>query len=276
MTSKIFELLAQETKEYQQTLLHYLTQPCQALAIQNPVIKDASLILSHHASKRCKKDSCLYFHSYEEARRPIAIGDTQLLAYLAIPCPAFLESFRCDDVDNCCFSHSQNEILYHPTRYKTQVCTQTPCSFERESVFCPNIHTGEPSRLHLAKSYERLTANSKSKQPLQKPRAIMHLEGFKTTLCLKKGHHDKKTCPYYHNEIDRRRPITQRCDYCPELCAHIQRNYCSCDQNCAFSKNKVEQLYHPDRYKKKFCENFPYKIQRCEYGDLCSFAHKRE
>lgn len=37
--------------------------------------------------------------------------------------------------------------------------------------------------------------------------------------------------------------------------------------------NRVEQLYHPHNYKRKFCSYFPFKLQNCEYKELCSFAH---
>lgn len=39
------------------------------------------------------------------------------------------------------------------------------------------------------------------------------------------------------------------------------------------SHNKVEQLYHPLRYKSKFCQYFHSQISKCEYKDYCSFAH---
>ena len=39
------------------------------------------------------------------------------------------------------------------------------------------------------------------------------------------------------------------------------------------SHNRVEQLYHPLNYKKKFCSYFPSKLQNCEYKEYCSFAH---
>ena len=35
----------------------------------------------------------------------------------------------------------------------------------------------------------------------------------------------------------------------------------------------MERLYHPDKYKKKFCQNYPNTTDFCEYGKLCSFAH---
>ncbi len=43
-----------------------------------------------------------------------------------------------------------------------------------------------------------------------------------------------------------------------------------CDRpGCLKSHNQVELLFHPDRYKTKFCE----KLESCEYGKYCAFAH---
>jgi hypothetical protein len=35
----------------------------------------------------------------------------------------------------------------------------------------------------------------------------------------------------------------------------------------------VEQLYHPEKYKKKMCHEYPDHLEECEYGSFCSFAH---
>ena len=40
---------------------------------------------------------------------------------------------------------------------------------------------------------------------------------------------------------------------------------------CQYAHNRVERLYHLERYKTKFCTK---KVpQNCEYRDFCSFAH---
>jgi hypothetical protein len=35
----------------------------------------------------------------------------------------------------------------------------------------------------------------------------------------------------------------------------------------------VEEFYHPEKYKTKFCASYPDKVDSCEYGDYCAFAH---
>jgi hypothetical protein len=76
-------------------------------------------------------------------------------------------------------------------------------------------------------------------------------------------------CLYYHNEKDRRRPNFS--DY-----SHIPCNKQSCNCNCDRAHNKIEQLYHPTRYKTKFCQYYNKDPTNCDYRDFCSFAHSKE
>jgi hypothetical protein len=39
--------------------------------------------------------------------------------------------------------------------------------------------------------------------------------------------------------------------------------------------NRVEEFYHPDKYKAKYCASFADPSIECEYGEYCSFAHAR-
>lgn len=273
MEPTLSELLAGEHEDHQKIILNYLTQPCRTTAIQNPVIKEPSLIIAHQLGKRCPDSpNCPSFHTYEEKRRKVINENAQTLSYNPIPCPEFVSRFLCEDEDSCTFSHSNSEIVYHPAVYKTRECKLKPCPYEWAPYLCPDLHSREPSRTALAASYEKFKVKQSSHHQSVKGKALMNLNFFKTTPCNKKGSHDKKTCPYYHNDIDKRRPTTEY-NYCFEICSTVNRNYCPCDQSCPFAKNKVEQLYHPEKYKKKFCENFPLSVQKCEYGDFCSFAH---
>lgn len=47
------------------------------------------------------------------------------------------------------------------------------------------------------------------------------------------------------------------------------------NKNCLFVHNHMEQLYHPDNYKKKFCLSFINK-KKCIYKNFCAFAHNEE
>ena len=59
------------------------------------------------------------------------------------------------------------------------------------------------------------------------------------------------------------------------MCSYVSRNLpCPMGDKCNYAHNKLEQLYHPERYKRKFCQFHPNNIHKCDYGDYCSFAHK--
>jgi hypothetical protein len=45
---------------------------------------------------------------------------------------------------------------------------------------------------------------------------------------------------------------------------------------CDKAHNRVEEFYHPDKYKAKFCSSYLNKTGECEYGEFCSFAHSDE
>lgn len=79
-------------------------------------------------------------------------------------------------------------------------------------------------------------------------------------------HHERKTCIYYHNDLDRRRPLS--INYTHELCQPRCKN-----ENCLFSHNKIEQVYHPRRYKTKFCQTYINSAAKCDYKEFCAFAH---
>jgi hypothetical protein len=64
--------------------------------------------------------------------------------------------------------------------------------------------------------------------------------------------HDLKTCLFYHNAKDRRRP---HLNYEHVLCD--KHDGCTAGDTCLYAHNKIEQLYHPSRYKSKFCEKYP-------------------
>ncbi|KAL4470238.1 hypothetical protein ABPG74_011849 [Tetrahymena malaccensis] len=98
----------------------------------------------------------------------------------------------------------------------------------------------------------------------------LKIQDFKVHECTKRDKHEKKKCPYYHNQGDRRR-CPEKYQYSFNECK--KKDKCSLKDNCPQVHNKVEQLYHPLRYKAKFCESFKENNQKCEYGNFCSFAH---
>lgn len=101
---------------------------------------------------------------------------------------------------------------------------------------------------------------------------VLDLSNFKTQPCMTKMQHNYKTCFFFHNAKDRRRTGTF---FSSELCEFGERNpeLCPMGDFCPKSHNRLEQLYHAEKYKTKFCSHFPSYTQNCEYGVYCSFAH---
>lgn len=100
------------------------------------------------------------------------------------------------------------------------------------------------------------------------------LENFKVLPCSIKVQHNHKQCQFYHYPKDRKRVGDF---YSADLCEYIENNQiCPNGDKCTKSHSCVEQLYRSDKYKTKFCSQYPYNTDNCEYGDFCSFAHNEE
>jgi hypothetical protein len=56
----------------------------------------------------------------------------------------------------------------------------------------------------------------------------------------------------------------------------LKKKVCPQGDACTFAHNRVEEFYHPDKYKAKFCASFKEHADadiQCEYGEFCAFAH---
>lgn len=122
-----------------------------------------------------------------------------------------------------------------------------------------------------------VTHSSLQTEPIQNQQYVLNehlfLMNFKTMECTNKSQHNYKTCLYFHNLKDKRR-IT--CFYSADLCPFAEKDQvelCPLGDDCPKSHNRLEQLYRPDKYKKRFCSYYPYNLANCEYGKYCSFAH---
>lgn len=94
---------------------------------------------------------------------------------------------------------------------------------------------------------------------------------FKTQPCTIQTQHNPKRCYYFHEAKDRRRPLGT---YTSMLCDNM--NNCTLGDNCPRTHNTVEDFYHPEKYKSKFCQNYPHNIPACKFGDMCAFAHHED
>ena len=101
----------------------------------------------------------------------------------------------------------------------------------------------------------------------------LNLMTFKTQPCRIQVTHNSKKCFNYHEgkQTDRRRPPTH---YISELCPNFLENRECLDGDACFRcHNRIEDFYHPEKYKAKFCQTYPNRVESCEYGEMCSFAH---
>jgi hypothetical protein len=68
--------------------------------------------------------------------------------------------------------------------------------------------------------------------------------------------HNPKRCFYYHDyKKDRRRPLgTHTSEMCPDITSSATHYQCiHYGENCLKAHNRVEEFYHPEKYKSKFC-----------------------
>ena len=122
-----------------------------------------------------------------------------------------------------------------------------------------------------------VTHTSLQTEPIQNQQYVLNehlfLMNFKTMECGNKLQHSYKTCLFYHNSKDRRRFGNF---YSNEMCEFAEKDQvelCPLEDKCPKCHNRLEQLYKPDKYKKKFCSFYPSNLHNCEYGKYCSFAH---
>lgn len=99
---------------------------------------------------------------------------------------------------------------------------------------------------------------------------FLHLDlaNFKTERCTNSAAHDAKKCAYFHFPSEKRR--SQRAIfYVKSLCPN--KDACG-NEACPAAHNFVEQIYHSDSYKKKYCKDFIEK-RACKYEEFCAMAH---
>jgi hypothetical protein len=121
---------------------------------------------------------------------------------------------------------------------------------------------------------------SKSNKPNKEAPDIESLQHlnlllFKVHPCKTLTNHLPKQCFYYHDyKKDRRRNPSL---YIGDLCPYIANEKdCINQESCTYAHNRVEEFYHPTKYKTKFCSTYPNHMNCCEYGPYCCFAHSNE
>ena len=147
-------------------------------------------------------------------------------------------------------------------------------------MLSPNMNDGfteknPPSQKSSSKKIKKddPTPIFEFKHPCSDQSVVQHLalDQFKVEQCHVSGNHNHKHCRYYHSMKDKRRKTNAL--YSPELCQHAETEKCPYGDECPDAHNKVERLYHIEKYKTKLCATFPKHLEKCEYGEYCSFAH---
>ena len=233
-------------------------------------------------------NNCFNYHSNEDFRRPVFDADLSIkYSCKETPC-------SCKNLNSCKFAHTSFEINYHPLRYKTISCLNFKnCSMPK--ALCPFLHENEISLFNGIKQFfKNVQQTPNFAMPLIKNvqnfnvfphanKSVVKLLLEKVNVCFEypdkmvyfkvqkcpvlEENHNWNQCEYYHNEKDRRRVIG---NYSAERC---YAKHCFKGDNCEFSHNDPEQLYHPEKYKKRFCSLYPQEIDKCKFGEFCSFAH---
>lgn len=229
---------AQESVQTQKIVLYYKTNPC--------------------SNKSCiNTTDCFCYHSNSDRRRSPFLGN--FIVYSSQLCPNMA---RCPLGDSCTFSHSQLEIMYHPSRYRTKRCLE-----ECKRMVCPFAHCDEELRKESTLLVYQQYSSEFSTIVINEP---IDLDTFKVFPCTLKELHNHKRCIFYHSPNDRRRAGTF---YSSERCSQFQKSgYCPQEDACPKCHNIIEQLYHSDKYKKRMCHDLVTQ-KYCEYGDYCCFAH---
>lgn len=95
---------------------------------------------------------------------------------------------------------------------------------------------------------------------------FLDLNVFKVKQCKAGSNHNPKKCMHYHDfKRDRRRPLG---NYSSESCLSMSKTGdCIHGDECKRSHNRVEEFYHPEKYKVKFCSTYPDNTATCEYGE---------
>ena len=197
---------------------------------------------------------CSFYHTPAERRRCPFNGNE--LSYCEIMCPRISNGNLCEET--CEYAHTFQEMVYHPNRYKVSWCEQANC---KGYNLCYQAH--KPNE--KLRQVTQFTINESSFKNIFS--SHLDLNNFKVNQCEIHEPHNPKLCIYYHSFRDKRRIHKYTFDMC------IEGEKEMCTDTCNKSHNRVEQLYHPDKYKMKFCTFYPKKIHECDYGSYCSFAH---
>lgn len=287
IVSPELELFLQEPIEVQSIINNYMTNKC-------------TLNIKEHSNEHMA--ICENYHNETQKRRnPFRNGR---LLYRSEICMFY--SNYCKKYDDCDKCHNNYEYCFHPEKFRTSSCNMMNC--RKFGKICPFSHSVDT----LRKSYSYTNSNlniinnkynyiynnsptpqikieippikflntNMSNDSMRRVNENIFINGLKETdltyfkvfPCNIYTKHNEKQCVFYHSAKDFKR-LLSKINYSFELCkfAEAGRN-CPNGEFCLRSHNRVEQFYHPEKFKSKFCSHFN-NLSNCPYGKFCSFAH---
>ena len=233
----------------------------------------------------------------DNKRRQLDIDNNEYFSYTSYLCGLIRNNKECDFKADCPFAHNQNEIQYHPLFFK-----KFKCRNNHKELHCPYYHNEEERDISIELNGQNvisiITELKKVVQPdeynkynqdedkKRRPCIIdeilpteFNVETYKMCKCplgdLCKL--EQKLCLNYHNDEDRRRhPFLYSEKPCSNLLTKGSFNKnkkCKNGDNCPYSHNQYEYLYHPKNFRKQKC---PMEREEgdCLYRLCCPFKHE--
>lgn len=282
-----YELFLQEPVEVQSVINNYMTKKC--------TLNLNEQTFDHTA--QCEN----YHNESQRRRKPFRNGR---LLYRSEIC--MFNSNFCKKYEECDKCHNNFEYCFHPEKFRTSSCNLVNC--RKFGKICPFSHsvdtlrnsysytnnnlniinnkynynfsnpTGPQLNLEIAPIKAQNTTapdeniNRINENIFQNGLKETDLAYFKVYPCNIYSKHNEKQCIFYHSAKDFKRMLT-KITYSFELCKFAEAGRsCPNGEFCLKSHNRVEQFYHPDKFKSKFCSHYN-NLTNCPYGKFCSFAH---
>ncbi len=106
-------------------------------------------MLSYYKQSYKDENEDFRINEDKERRRPVKVNFNGIYNYLPIQCSdkSHIEQST-NDLDNCMYSHTENEVKYHPLNYKLRLCKNPNC---KDGDYCQDSHNiyEDLRKLHL-------------------------------------------------------------------------------------------------------------------------------
>eukprot|EP00457_Paulinella_chromatophora_P000161 gb/GEZN01000161.1/.p1 GENE.gb/GEZN01000161.1/~~gb/GEZN01000161.1/.p1 ORF type:complete len:1189 (+),score=109.77 gb/GEZN01000161.1/:34-3600(+) len=292
--SEMEPLFQLETPEHARYIYGFRVNECQ-LAKQN----------------RCPHEdmySCFDVHSRMPRRRKPNLQHGRF-NYIPTRCRYILEDRECPQGLHCRFAHCTEEVIYHPSKYKTQMCTHQLDAAGHCSGYgchCAKAH-GENDRRNpvfegtLEESLTQTSledysdfVSSERDREFERQYYMFH---YKTHKC--EGFPWNCQCNGfdYHRDKDRRRRVI---NYSPVACPNVKPflngdwrdpnvdctggggllppnpDGSPVEWKCEYAHTLLELMYHPQVYKTSMCDHFDeHEVNKwqCVWKRRCAHSH---